>query len=59
MINDILYYSNEYYLNLPIYSSGVVSLIEANTQFFLIRLSLPERINISLSQTSVQTIINR
>jgi len=59
MINDMLYYSNEFYLDLPIYSSGVISFIEANTNFFLVRLSLPERISISLSQTSSESIINR
>lgn len=59
MITDIIYYSTAFYLDLPVYSSGIVAFIEPQTDYYLVRLSMPERISISLSQTSAQSIINR
>jgi hypothetical protein len=47
MIDDILFYSNEFYLELPTYSSGTINLIEAQSDYFVLRLALPERISIS------------
>lgn len=52
MINDIVFYSNEFYMELPTYSSGSVSSIvgpyseEEIEDIFFIRLALPERISI-------------
>jgi hypothetical protein len=49
MIDDILFYSNEFYLELPTYSSGTVnSPIEwYGPNGFQLRLVLPERISVS------------
>jgi hypothetical protein len=46
MIDDIIFYSNEFFIELPTYSSGSVAFIEAQTEYFVVRLALPERISI-------------
>lgn len=47
MIDDIVFYSNEFFIELPVYSSGTIAFIEAQTEYYVIRLALPERISIS------------
>jgi len=47
MVDDIVFYSNEFYLNLPALESGTIARIEIATEYFLVRLALPERISIS------------
>ena len=47
MIDDIIFNSNYFFINLPIYSSGSVAKIEAQSTYFTLRLALPERISVS------------
>jgi len=47
MLNDIVFYGIFFYTDLPVYSSGTPSLIEAESSYFPVRLALPERISIS------------
>jgi hypothetical protein len=49
MINDILFYGSEFYLELPTYSSGTINApIEwYGADDFELRLALPERISLS------------
>jgi hypothetical protein len=47
MLDDIVFYGREFYLDLPIYSSGEIAKIEAQTSNFELRLALPIRISIS------------
>lgn len=46
MVDDILFYSNEFYLDLPSYSSGNILKIEAQSEYYVLRLALPPRISI-------------
>lgn len=47
MIDDIIFNSHYFYINLPIYSSGQINKIEAESTYFILRLALPERISVS------------
>lgn len=47
MVNDIIFSSKYFFLNLPIYDSGTIAKIEAESSYFTLRLALPERISIS------------
>ncbi len=47
MVNDIIFHSNYFFIELPIYSSGSITRIEAQSEYFVIRLALPERISVS------------
>jgi len=47
MVDDIIFYGTEFYINLLTYSSGTISRIEAQSEYFVLRLALPERISIS------------
>ena len=46
MVDDIIFSSSYFFLNLPVYSSGVINKIEAQSEYFSLRLALPERISI-------------
>ena len=46
MIDDAIFYSNEFFIELPTYSSGTIAFIEAQTEYYVIRLALPERVSI-------------
>jgi hypothetical protein len=46
MVNDIIFYSNYFFMDLPTYSSGVIKLIEAQTEYFEIKIPQPERISV-------------
>jgi hypothetical protein len=46
MVDDIIFHSNYFFIELPIYSSGSIARIEAQSEYFVIRLALPERISI-------------
>lgn len=47
MVDDILFYCEYVFIELPTFSSGTIVLIEAQTEYFPLRLALPERISIS------------
>lgn len=47
MVDDIIFYGREFYLDLPLYSSGIITRIEAQSNNFELRLALPPRISIS------------
>jgi hypothetical protein len=50
MIDDITFHSSYFYLELPVFSSGVINTpIEwsGQSEAFAIRLALPERISVS------------
>ena len=47
MIDDAIFEGGFFYIDLPIYDSGSVLLIEPDGSYYEIRLSLPERISIS------------
>ena len=47
MVDDILFSSSYFFLNLPEYSSGTINRIEAESTYYILRLALPERISIS------------
>jgi len=47
MVNDILFNGQYCFLELPIFSAGQIIRIEAQTLYFILRISLPERISIS------------
>jgi hypothetical protein len=47
MIDDVIFNSNYFFFDLPIYSSGTITRIEAERSYFILRLALPERISIS------------
>ena len=46
MADDIIFYSNYFFVELPTYSSGTINLIEAQTEYFVITLAESERISI-------------
>lgn len=46
MIDDIVFYSAFFFLELIDYDPGTIALIEAQTNGFELRLALPERISI-------------
>jgi hypothetical protein len=46
MIDDILFYSNEFFVELPTYSSGSIVLIEAQSEYFEIRIPNKEAVSI-------------
>lgn len=46
MVDDIVFYSNEFYLNLPALESGTIARIEAQSEYYTLRLALPERISV-------------
>jgi hypothetical protein len=46
MVDDIVFYSNYFFIDLPIYSSGSLALIEAQTEYFVIKIPQPERISV-------------
>ena len=46
MVDDIIFYSSEFYLNIPALESGAIARIEIATEYFLVRLALPERISV-------------
>jgi len=47
MVDDIIFNSHYFFINLPTYSSGSIAKIEAESTYFVLRLALPERISIS------------
>ena len=47
MVDDIIFSSAYFFLNLPEYSSGTINRIEAQSAYYTLRLALPERISIS------------
>jgi hypothetical protein len=47
MIDDIIFNSRFFFIDLPIYDSGTITLIEAQSNYYVIKLALPERISIS------------
>ena len=47
MINDITFDGIFFFLELPVYDSGIPKLIEAQSDYYVLRLALPERISIS------------
>ena len=47
MVDDIIFNSNYFFYDLPVYSSGTIARIEAQSSYFVLRLALPERISIS------------
>jgi hypothetical protein len=47
MVDDIVFYGQYFFMDLPIFSSGTIVLIEAQTEYFPLKLALPERISIS------------
>jgi hypothetical protein len=46
MVDDIVFYSAFFFLELIDYNPGTVSLIEAQSNGFELRLALPERISV-------------
>lgn len=46
MIDDMVFYSNYFFIELPTYSSGTINLIEAQTTYFVLTLAESERISI-------------
>lgn len=47
MIDDAIFEGGFFYLDLPIYDSGEVALIEPDGSYYELRFALPERISIS------------
>ena len=46
MIDDIIFNSSYFFIDLPVYDSGNIARIEPNTAYFVIRIALPERISL-------------
>jgi hypothetical protein len=49
MIDDIIFNCNEFYVELPVFDSGNISLIDAQTEYFVITLPVPEAVSIFIS----------
>jgi hypothetical protein len=45
-MDDIVFYSAYFYFEMPVVADGTVSLIEAQSTYYTLRLALPERISI-------------
>jgi len=46
MVDDIIFSSGYFFYDLPVYSSGTITRIEAESSYFIIRLALPPRVSI-------------
>ena len=46
-MDDILFVSEFFFLDMPVQSPGTIVRIEAQTTYFVLRIALPERISIS------------
>jgi hypothetical protein len=46
MIDDIIFHSNYFFLELPTYSSGTIARIEAQSEYFEIRIPNKEAVSI-------------
>lgn len=45
-MDDIVFYSQYFYLDMPVLEAGTITKIEAQSTWFVLRLALPERISI-------------
>lgn len=46
MVDDIVFYGNYFFLELPLYNSGTITRIEAQTEYYEIRIPNREAVSI-------------
>jgi hypothetical protein len=46
MVDDIIFGGSYFFIGLPIYDSGTIARIEAQSEYYTLRLALPERISV-------------
>ena len=46
MVDDIVFYGNYFFLELPLYDSGTITRIEAQTEYYEIRIPKREAVSI-------------